>query len=326
MTLSQVPDACQGWVWQQGHEPLDLCLQTLAIPPLGAGQVLVRNVVIGLNPVDWKVLGRIDCWSPGHVPGVDGAGVVVAVGTGVADVWLGRRVAYHQNLHLAGSFAEYTSLDVRAVMRVPEALDLATAASFPCPGLTAWQSIEKVPVQAGAALLISGAGGAVGHYLTQLAVRRGFDVSAICHPRHWPRLDLLGVSRCVADAEALEDRPFYTVIDCVGPARAAQLAPRIEANGHLVCIQGRVEEWPSRAFERAISLHEVALGALHRFGSDAAWSRLITAGEWMLDALATGAMKPEAQICRDFSALPEFLEALRLRNFSGKPLARLDEG
>jgi NADPH2:quinone reductase len=323
MARALVPEACWAWVWQSAHEALDLRLQTVAIKPLEAAEVLVRNAAIGLNPVDWKVLGHIDSWQPGHVPGVDGAGVVVAVGGAVPASWLGRRVAYHQNLHRPGSFAEYTPLAVQALMRVPDALDFATAASFPCPGLTAWQAIEKVPLQRNATLLISGAGGAVGCYLAQLAVERGFSVSTICHDRHWRRLSLLGVSRCFASPEALEGLSFYAVIDSVGPDRAARLAMRVEANGHLVCIQGRVPQWPFPAFEQAVSLHEVALGALHRHGRASAWAQLMAAGERMLEALSSGGMKPEAQVRRDFAELPEFLEALRLRSFSGKPVLLL---
>lgn len=321
--MASIPAVCKGWGLQRGHDPRDLRLQNVAVSPPAANEVLVRNAVIGLNPVDWKVLGRIAGWQPGHVPGVDGAGVVVAVGRDIPASWLGQRVAYHQSLHCDGSFAEYTPLAARALMRVPDALDLATAASFPCPGLTAWQAIEKIPFLESATLLISGAGGSVGHYLVQLAVERGFSVSAICHERHWNRLMSLGVCQCVSNPDALEGLSFYAVIDSVGPARATQLAKRVDANGHLVCIQGRVPQWPLPAFEQAISLHEVALGALHRHGSDAAWARLTAAGERVLEGLASGVMKPEAQVRRDFSGLPELLDALRLRSFSGKPLVVL---
>jgi len=311
--MASIPAVCKGWGWQNGHDPLDLRLQNVAVPPLAAGEVLVRNTVIGLNPVDWKVLGYID----------GGAGVVVAVAQDVSASWLGQRVAYHQNLHCAGSFAEYTPLAARVLMRVPDALDLETAASFPCPGLTAWQAIEKIPFHENATLLISGAGGAVGHYLVQLAVERGVSVTAICHERHWNRLKSLGVFRSVAAPEALEGQSFYAVIDSVGPARAMQLAQRIDSNGHLVCIQGRVPQWPFPAFEQAISLHEVALGALHRHGGDGAWARLTAAGERMLELLVSGDMEAEVIVRRDFSELPEFLDSLRQRSFSGKPLVVL---
>ena len=321
--MSPIPVAYQGWCWQAGHSPLDLRLQTLQTAPLLPGEVLVRNVAIGLNPVDWKVLGGLDDQRPGQVPGVDGGGVVVAVGDGVAESWLGQRVAYHQDLRRHGSFAEYTPLVARALLRLPAQLDFATAASFPCPGLTAWLAIEKVPARSGASVLISGAGGAVGHYLAQLSVERGFVVNALCHERHWERLRALGVGQCVEDSAELAESAFYAVIDTTGAERAMHLAARLEANGHLVCIQGRVPQWPFPPFEQSVSLHEVALGALHKHGSDAAWKRLTASGERLLGALASHTMQPEMQVRHDFSALPQALEALRLRNFCGKPLVLL---
>jgi NADPH:quinone reductase-like Zn-dependent oxidoreductase len=317
MTL---PDTYQAWTWQTGHIPQDLQLQTIACRPLPAHAVLVRNEAIGLNPVDWKVLGRLDTVAPGHVPGVDGAGIVVAVGEGVAPEWVGQRVAYHQNLHVHGSFAQYTPLAVRALLRLPDALDFATAASFPCPGLTAWLAIEKIPARSGACLLISGAGGAVGLYLVQLALARGFSVHVRCHPRHWSRLLALGVAQCHDTTNTLSAADFYAVIDSTGPEAAMQLSHALEANGHLVCIQGRVSQWPFPGFEQAISLHEVALGALHRYGNDAAWARLIAAGETLLANISAGSFQAEPQLRRDFSVLPQFLEELRQRSFSGKPI------
>jgi NADPH2:quinone reductase len=317
---NMIPESSQGWVWQAGDAPLDLQQQTVTTPQPAPGDVLIRNAVIGLNPVDWKVLGGLDSSQPGKVHGVDGAGTVVAVGAGVASHWLGQRVAYHQDLRRQGSFAQYTAVAVRAMLRVPAPLNLLTAASLPCPGLTAWLAIEKIPPRPGASILISGAGGAVGHYLAQLAAAKGFMVSALCHARHWDRLRDLGVQQFVSSPEAAATASFYAVIDATGAQRAMQLAPRIEANGHLVCIQGRVPDWPFPAFEQSISLHEVALGALHKHGSDAAWARLTAAGEQMLDGFAAKTWQPEAQVSYDFADLPKALDALRLRNFSGKPL------
>lgn len=318
--MSVMQDSYQAWTWQGGHAPLDLRLQTIKAAPLAAGEVWVRNTAIGLNPVDWKVLGRLDDVHPGHVPGVDGAGTVVEVGKGVSQGWIGRRVAYHQNLHRHGSFSEYTPVAARVLLRLPDALDFATAASFPCPGLTAWLAIEKIPARTSARLLVSGAGGAVGLYLVQLALVRGFEVHALCHQRHWPRLRKLGIAQCYDSEAILADKYFYAVIDSTGPELAMRLAKALEANGHLVCIQGRVPQWPFPGFEQAISLHEVALGALHWHGSDAVWTQLTTAGEVMLASLADQTLQPEIQIRREFAALPQLLDELYQRNFSGKPL------
>lgn len=326
-----LPDAYRAWVWRGAAAPGGLVLEQVARPALEAGQVLVRNAMIGLNPVDWKLLDGqfLNCRS-GQVPGVDGAGTVVAICEGVSPEWLGRRVAYHQSLERPGSFAEYTPLAAEVLIRLPAELDFATAAAFPCPALTAWQALEKLPAAPGQELLVSGAGGSVGHYLVQLAVARGFVVSVMCDTRHRERLYALGASEWLggplAETETWEEwgaARFHALIDCVGAGHAERLAPAVLANGHLVCIQGRIAGWPDAPFGRALSLHEVALGALHRFGNRAAWQRLTGAGETMLQALGERRLQAETTVIGEFAELPERLQALRQRQFSGKALIRV---
>ncbi|MGU1062157.1 zinc-binding dehydrogenase [Pseudomonas aeruginosa] len=324
-----LPTHYRAWRWHGSAEPLELALEQVPLQPPAAGEVLVRNAVIGLNPVDWKVLGgELVDWQPGHIPGVDGAGEVVAVGDGVPAEWLGRRVAYHTSLHGHGSFAEYAPVAARALLRLPDKLEFEVAASIPCPALTAWLAIEKVPVQPEQPLLVSGAGGAVGHYLVQLASARGFAVTAMANIRHWDRLRDLGarvrIAGPLADGQDVDgERYFHAVIDSVNEDHAARLAGALRANGHLVCIQGRVPQWPCEPFGLCLSMHEVALGALHVHGDDAAWQRLTAAGERMLDEIAEGRLQAEARVMRGFDELAQLLEDLRHRNFSGKPLVQV---
>jgi NADPH:quinone reductase len=322
--VADLPQSHRVWAWQGTGGPLDLRLETRPLPTPAPGEVLVRNHAIGLNPVDWKVLGSLPSWVPGHVPGVDGAGVVVALGGGVDPAWLGRRVAYHQSLHAHGSFADHVPVRAAVLLRLPAALGWTAAAAFPCPALTAHLALEKLPHHPGARLLASGAGGAVGRWLVQMAAARGWQVTAMCHPRHWDRLRRQGAVAChpgpLAQG-ALWDGPRFTaVVDSVGPDHAARLAPALRANGHLLCIQGRVAQWPTPAFGLAPSLHEVALGALHLHGDAADWARLVQAGEGMLAALATGGLTGEPVVEDRFEALAQRLEALRNRDFSGKPV------
>lgn len=317
-----IPADWRGWVWLGGHSPLDLQERYLSATPLQAGEILVQNAAIGLNPVDWKVLST----QLEQVPGVDGAGTVVAIGPEVEKSLLGKRVAYHQNLQRNGSFAEYTVLAAQVVMRIPDDIDFATAAAFPCPALTAWQAIEKIPAQPGAPLLIAGAGGSVGHYLVQLAQARGFEVTTLSSERHGSRLHALGAKRCLNDSQLTTEaahRRYFAVIDAVGPEHAAQLADTLLANGHLVCIQGRVAEWPCAAFGRALSLHEVALGALHQTGNAQQWHALTQQGERMLAQMASGSLQSELLLHFPYDQLPAQLRALQHRNFSGKQVILL---
>lgn len=326
-----VPGQYHAWCWVEGTSPLALQMRQVARAELAADEVLVRNVVAGLNPVDWKALGeRIAPQKSGHVPGVDGAGIIVDVGSQVDSAWLGRRVAYHQNLIRPGSFAEYTPIQSRALMIMPDALDFGTAASMPCPALTAWQALSKIPRRIGAKLLISGAGGAVGNYLVQLGADRGFAVTALCHERHWERLRQLGAQHCLSSTSISENQfpdelrdQFYTVIDTVGADYAVHLAPALRANGHILCVLGRLENWPDPIFTKATSMHEVTLNGLHMFGDDADWRDLTKAGQGLLACLAEQSLQPEEMVTRPFDQLPQFLHDLEHRNFTGKALVTM---
>ena len=306
--MFNVPDDWRGWVWPGGNTPHDLQDRYLTTEPLAPGTVLVQNAAIGLNPVDWKVLDS----QIGKVPGVDGAGTVVAIGPEVEPRWLGARVAYHQSLQRPGSFAEFTPIAAQVLMRIPDAIDFATAAAFPCPALTAWQAIEKVPAQPGAPLLIAGAGGSVGHFLVQLAQARGFDVTTQSSERHFSRLQALG-AKCTLSDPRHNGMRFYAVIDAISPQHAASLADLLLANGHLVCIQGRVE----------LSLHEVALGALHLHGNAQQWHALTQQGERMLAQIVQGTLHSELLLHFPYDQLPAQLQALQHRNFSGKQIILL---
>lgn len=321
------PASHRAWIWQGSADPAELKLieRPMAVP--GAGDVLVRNAAIGLNPVDWKVLGGdLVNWQSGHVPGVDGAGVVVAVGGGVSAAWIGQRVAYHQSLARDGSFAEYCVVHHRVLLRLPESVDWVSAASIPCPALTAWLALEKLPVSC-KYLLISGAGGSVAHHLIQLASRRGLQVTVLSHSRHTDRLIALGANDWL-------DGPlkgpwqgaarFDAVIDAVNAQHAEWLAPCLRANGHLVCVQDRLSMSPVPPFTRTLSLHEVALGAAHAFGDERTWSELVGVGQSLLDELGRGQWAPDVANEAPFERLATHLAGLQDRTYSGKAVVRLD--
>lgn len=321
-----LPTTHRAFTWQGSADPADLQLTESPIPKPEAGDLLIRNVVIGLNPVDWKVLGGdLVNWQPGHVPGVDGAGVVVAVGDGVPTAWVGQRVAYHQHLARHGSFAEYTPVKARAVVRIPADVSWESAASLPCPALTAWLALEKLPASC-KTLLVSGAGGSVANHLIQLAVRRGMRVTTLSNLRHMGRLAGLGVVECKKGpltSAWKKPEQFDAVIDTVNAQHAAWLVPSLRANGHLVCVQDRLATSPIPPFTRTISIHEVALGASHAFGDDRTWRELVDAGEQILTSLGRDQWAPDTFNVAPFEQLADHLRGLKHRTFSGKGLVRI---
>lgn len=313
----------KAFILEGGTEPTDLVLTRRPIPIPGDGDVLVKNHSIGLNPVDWKVLGRIGAPAD-KIPGCDGAGLVVALGPGQSADLLGKRVAYHNHLVRNGSFAEYTTVAARALMSIPDDLDYSNAASIPCPALTAWLAAEKLPRRPGSMILVCGAGGSVGHYLVQFLAEMGCRVTTISHARHHARLRLLGTADCLSDASQAARSMYCAVIDSVGEDVAAALMPCLRANGHIIAIQGRLAAWPSPPFAQCWSMHEVALGALHVHGDDRDWVDLIAAGNEILAKLTDGRLVGEFLVIEDFDNLPQHLAALKDRNFSGKAVIEMD--
>lgn len=327
--MTKTDFAAWSWTAGAGIDGLQLVRKPLQQP--GPGEVLVANRAIALNPVDWKIIewGHA-AWKTGHVPGVDGMGVVVAAGTGVT-IKPGTRVAYHQALDRAGSFAEFCVLDAATVMQVPSGLDDAAAAALPCPGLTAWQALEKVPGTSRDVLVV-GAGGAVGLLLAQLAVQRGLRVWATAGAAHHAQLKALGVVGVFdyrdahwqpALQSALGERRLHAVFDTVSGTHAASLAPMVGYNGHLVCIQDRQESAPLPAFSTAISLHEVALNSFHAHAGLSDRQALRQQGERLLHSVLDGSLLTSRHQAFDFDALPQALHALKQGTGSGKRVARL---
>ncbi len=321
------------WCWQHRGEPESLVKDSNYLPKLQPDEVLIENKVIGLNPVDWKLIewGH-DQWQVGHIPGVDGMGVVCAVGSAAGHIRIGARVCYHTNLHKNGSFSQYTVVSAKALMAVPDQLSDEAAAAFPCPGLTAWQAMKKLPELAGKNILVSGAGGSVGQYLTQLLLQAGAKVYATASPVHHEQLRRWGVTEVFDYKDqhlsqtiqnALHGCSLYAAFDMVSRENAATLVPLLGYYGHLICVQDRLEQAPQPAFTTCVSFHEIALGAIHQYGSDEQWAELIKAGERMLRAIACGGLKQVALDIDEFDALPYKLSELKTGKTGKKHLIKV---
>ena len=168
------------WLLKAGTVGLDgLVLEDAPMPQPKAGEVRIRIHAVSLNYRDQIVLNgefgtRID---QDIVPISDGAGEIDAIGEGVTIWAVGDRVT---GLYFAwlrgtpsseyrfglgsmnedGMLAEYVVLPVDRVVRMPESLDYAEAATLPCAALTAWNAIYgDHPVQPGSKVLVLGSGG-----------------------------------------------------------------------------------------------------------------------------------------------------------------------
>lgn len=320
------------WTWNGDADPMALVQASFVPSPLGPTDVLIQNKAVAINPVDWKaLLGWAPGWSPGHVPGVDAAGIVIAAGDETS-IPIGTRVAYHQSLQRQGSFATHTVVRESALLPIPDEVSFAVAATVPCPGITAWQALQKLPRLLERDVLIIGGGANTGLFLVQLAWKRGFYVWTTADPRH--HAQLLAVGACgafdyhkpnwQADLQRhLEDRRLYAAIDTVNEQHARALAPLIGYNGHLICIQDRLSTPPEPPFTTALSQHEVALASIHQHGLHWDWLDYQEAGSTLLHGIATGDLVAPSIQHFSFDQLPEALASLKLGCNHGKLIAEL---
>ena len=158
----------------------------------GEGEVRVRVVVSGVNPTDWKTRRGAFGRSPAEptVPNHDGAGIVDAVGSGVAGIQAGDRVwvtLAADGRPASGTAQEYTVVPAERVFPLPDGADFELGASIGIPGATAHRALtvaEDGParLRPGAlrdrAVLVAGGAGAVGNAAIQLARWAGATVIA----------------------------------------------------------------------------------------------------------------------------------------------------
>jgi NADPH2:quinone reductase len=156
--------------------PEALRASEIALPPVGPGEARVRQSYAGVNYVD--VYYRSGLYAAPAYPaalGVEGAGVVAALGAGVADLKVGDRVAYVG--HPLGAYAAERVLPASRLVRLPEAIDLRTASAAMARGLTAHMLLNKVAIlRAGDWVLVHAAAGGAGQIVSRWARRLGLRV------------------------------------------------------------------------------------------------------------------------------------------------------
>ena len=151
-------------------------------PQPGAGEVRVRLRTSGANPSDYKTRkggpGRPPLAYPLVIPHSDGAGVIDAVGEGVPASRVGEPVWIWngQWMRPFGTAAQFIALPSAQAVRMPGGLGDAEAACLGIPAFTALQAVRQAALAPGMTVLVAGGAGSVGHYVIQLAKRKGATV------------------------------------------------------------------------------------------------------------------------------------------------------
>jgi len=152
-------------------EPEALTFEEVAAPEVGPGEALIKIEASGVNFID---IYHRNGQYPGQLPitpGVEGAGVVEAIGSGVTDIKVGDRVVY---VLQQGSYAQYAKVPVQKLVIIPDNLDTKKAAAVMLQGLTAHYLTDSTyPLRPGDSALVHAAAGGVGLLLVQISKLKG---------------------------------------------------------------------------------------------------------------------------------------------------------
>jgi NADPH:quinone reductase-like Zn-dependent oxidoreductase len=275
-------------------------------PTPGPGQVRVRIRAGALNHLDLFVLRNIPGISVAlpHVMGSDGAGVVDAVGPGVARVRPGDEVVLNPGIHcgtsefclkgehslcvtfhllgehIAGTFASLVVAPEINAYPKPAGLTWEEAAAFPLTFLTAWRMlVTKARAKPGESLLVVGIGGGVAVAALQIAKMLGLTVWVTSGSADkLSRAKTLGADFGIDPAEAdfsreirkfTEKRGVDIVLDSVGKATWKQSIASLAKGGRLITCGATTgpnpEEDIARIFWNQLSVHGSTMGTHGEF-------------------------------------------------------------
>ncbi|MFC9752469.1 NADP-dependent oxidoreductase [Streptomyces sp. NPDC056921] len=195
----------------------DPALVEMPKPEPEAGEVRVRIEYAALNPSDWQASQGAPDDGPAPrvfpmVVGVDFAGRVDMIGSGenrfrVGDQVFGR--VARPNTAGSGTYCDYVSVPQdSAITVVPPGLPLRAAAALPSAGMAAAQILEIAVFRGHETLLVIGAAGGVGSYLTQLASARDVRVIAAVRGHEHTRMTELGAAVTID----ITDRPLEAAV------------------------------------------------------------------------------------------------------------------
>ena len=217
--------------------PEKLVWEEVPLPDPKPGEVLVRHKAVGLNYID--VYFRTGLYKAPSMPvtvGMEGAGIIEAVGDGVTDLKVGDRVAYAGAL---GAYAEARCAPADRLVKLPEGIDFTQGASMMLQGMTAQFLVKRTyAIKRGDTILVHAAAGGVGSIVVQWAKHLGATViGVVSTPEKAALITSLGADHALLTSEDIAARvreitggamlpvvydsvgkdTFITSLDCLAP-------------------------------------------------------------------------------------------------------------
>lgn len=306
-----------------------------AIPEPKEDEIRVKVHAAALNPSDYQVASHPDLPSDEkRVLGLDISGVVDAVGSKVLDFKVGDRVYYIRSItNTNGGFAEYACTPAHTVSKLPSSIPFTTAAAVPGAGFTAYQAIiDKLRPQKGKTILIHGGAGGVGSYAIQLAKMSGLTVLTTCLGKDFEYVKSLGADKAIdfqnEDAhkrvlELTNNRGVDYVLNTVGSEIATKDIDILAFGGELVVTAGFPDFNRLRFYEKGLSLHEIAFGAVFTEGDYYAQENISKIGYKFAQLIADSKISSPKITIIKLEDIPEYLYKLRDGQISGKVIAHI---
>jgi NADPH2:quinone reductase len=208
----------------------------------GPGQVRLRHEAIGVNFIDTAFRQGVMPVPLPSVPGVEGAGIVEAIGPDVTDVKVGDRMAYFL---APGSYAQVRLVDAAALLKVPDDLSSEQTVTVLTKGLTAWAGLNGFhQLKAGEKVLVQGASSSVGTMISRWAKAKGATVIGTVGSQSKraalegtiDRVLLSGDADLAAQIRSIAPEGFDVVYEFVGKATFAASAAAVRDGGTIVTI------------------------------------------------------------------------------------------
>lgn len=224
-----------------------LAVAEIEQPVIRADEVLVQVHAAGLDRGTWHLMAGLPYAArlvaglrapKNPVPGLDVAGVAVAVGSAVTRLRAGDEVFGVSK----GSFAEFAAAREDKLALKPSNLTFEQAAAVPVSGMTALRGLSDVGrLQAGQKVLIIGASGGVGSYAVQIAKALGAEVTGVCSATKLDLVRSIGADHVIdyaRDDFADGDTKYDLVLDIGGNSALSRLRRALTPEGTLVIVGG----------------------------------------------------------------------------------------
>lgn len=206
--------------------PEKLILEEVKERSPAQGEVLVNVEAAGLNFIDTYHRSGLYPQDLPFTPGLEGAGIISAVGEGVTEFAVGDRIGW---VGLPGSYAERQLVPVDKAIPIPDELETSTVAAVLLQGITAhYLATDTYPLKQGDNCLIHAGSGGVGLLLTQIAKLKGAHVFTTVGSGEKAILSKIAgadetiLYREINFKDVIEDRlgqnPLHVVYDGVGAA------------------------------------------------------------------------------------------------------------